>query len=353
MSLLKAHLPETVTWSNSEGKEYPEFFSSIKKEQEQLSQQAALVDFSHRDLVAISGPERINFLQGLITNQIKEVRPDQSIYAAMLTPQGRFLWDFTIGEIEESLFLDVEPQQGAPLVQSLSFYLMRTKATIQDASSQYGTLAVVGPQADQEVAAFFPDLAITDAPLGATFTIGEGERLWRDPRHGGFGWKIRVKAENYWPTWEKLAKKIPPAGEAAWESFRIEQGLPKGGKEMIPNKSLPLEAGFLEMNGVSFQKGCYVGQETTTRTYHRGTLKKRLFRVTLEGDGSLAEEMPVLTPSEKEAGTITSAICQNGKCQGLALLRVSDVSEGKQLTVSGHPVTVHKPDWAGWETETP
>jgi folate-binding protein YgfZ len=148
--------------------------------------------------------------------------------------------------------------------------------------------------------------------------------------------------------WDKLAKKIQPAGELAWESYRILKGLPRGGKELIPGTTLPLEAGLLDLNGVSFQKGCFVGQETTARTHHRGTLKKRLFRVILEDNGSMAVGTTILTPSKKEAGTLTSAICHDGSCQGLAILRLSDVVEGKQLTVAGQKVTAHKPDWASW-----
>jgi tRNA-modifying protein YgfZ len=349
MSLLKPHMPDTENWIFAAGDKALQQFTTVANELEQLTNQAALIDFSHRGLLEISGPERATFLQGLTTNQIMDVQADQSIYSAMLTPQGRFLWDFTIGQAGESLILETEPQQGAKLVKALAFYLMRTKATIKDVSADYGVLAIAGPQATAKVQELFPDCAISDASLGATFLAGGDQRLWRDPRHENFGWRLQVRAENYRSVWEKIAKIIPPAGEIAWENYRIQHGLPRGGKELIPNESIPLESGLLEMNGVSFQKGCFVGQETTARTHHRGTLKKRLFQVTLGGDGSLEAGTEVLTPSEKVAGTITSAICQTGSCHGLAILRLSDVSEGKQLTVSGYKVTARKPDWAGWE----
>ena len=349
MSLLKSHLTTPTTWTLDAGEETPEQFTTIANELDILTNQAGLLDLSHRGVVAIAGEERSKFLQGLTTNEIKDVRPDQCSYSSMLTPQGRFLWDFTILEVAATLILDIEPQNGAALVKSLSFYLMRTKATIEDVSGDYGIMAIVGPKAAEVVAELFPDCKTAAAPLGAVFDVDGDIKLWQDPRQPEFGWKLLVKANEYLAVWEKLAKKVNPVGFQAWENYRVQHALPRGGKELIPNNTLPLEAGLLDMNGVSFKKGCFVGQETTARTHHRGTLKKRLFQVILEGDGLVDIETPVLTPSEKEAGTITSAVCQNGKCQGLALLRLADVVTGKQLTVAGRKVTVHKPSWASWE----
>ncbi|MBF0358638.1 MAG: folate-binding protein YgfZ [Magnetococcales bacterium] len=349
MSLLKSHLSQSITWILDDGKEVPAQFSDVGKELKQLTNQAALLDFSHLDQVEISGPERVNFLQGLTTNQIKDVTTSRSIYANMLTPQGRFAWDFTVSDTGETLILTTEPQQGANLVKSLNFYLMRTKAVIKDVSKDFGNIAIVGPEAADMVDKLFPGSATAGTSLGATFKIDEEQLLWRDPRHEDFGWRLQVKSEKYLEIWEKLANIIPPVGQIAWENYRINKGLPRGGKELIPNKTLPLEAGVLEMNGVSFQKGCFVGQETTARTHHRGTLKKRLFQVTLEGDGPVSAETPILTHSEKEAGIITSAICQDGDCHGLALLRLSDVDDNSQLTVDGRKVSVQKPSWASWD----
>jgi tRNA-modifying protein YgfZ len=349
MSLLKSHLDPTTTWILDGGEEVPAQFSDIDQELHNLNNSAALIDFSHQSLVEISGPERVSFLQGLTTNQIKDIKADSSFYSTMLTPQGRFLWDYTICETGDTLILTAEPGQGSPLVKALTFYLMRTKAVIKDVSSNYGILAIVGPNATQTINELFPDCDIKDAPLGATFTTDENIRLWRDPRNEDFGWRLLVNSENYLQLWKKISDKISPAGHEAWERYRIQKGLPRGGKELIPNKTLPLEAGLFDLNGVSFQKGCFVGQETTARTHHRGTLKKRVFQVTLETDSTVADGTLVLTSSQKEAGIVTSSALHNGYCHALALLRLSDVVEGKELSILGHKVSVHKPIWASWE----
>ncbi|MBF0449027.1 MAG: folate-binding protein YgfZ [Magnetococcales bacterium] len=351
MSLLKSHLPEVESWFLDAGEESPARFSTHDKELDNLTNHAALVDFSHRSMVEISGPQRHEFIQGLITNQAKEIRPNKTIYAAMLTPQGRFQWDFCIGSDSERLFLDGEPQQGEKLAQNLAFYLMRTKASIADVSEEYGVLAIVGPEGESQLQNLFPHITLADADLGATFQIEGGLVLWRDPRHADFGWRLRVNAADYPDIWKKLAKKIPPAGGLAWDHYRILKSLPRGGNELIPGKTLPLEAGLLELHGVNFQKGCYVGQETTARTHHRGTLKKRLFQVNLVGQGPFALQSPVLTDSGKEAGTLTSVTNQEGSNLALAVLRLSDVAARKKLTVSGTPVTVQKPHWAEWTLE--
>ncbi len=351
MSLLKNHLPETTTWNSADGVDVAAHFFTPEQELEILRSDAAVLDFSHRGLVAVSGEEREQFIQGLTTNQIKDLKADQCIYSAILSPQGRFLWDFTIVQNGETMLLDIEPGQGGALVQKFMFYLMRTKATIKEVSAAYGLMALVGPKAAEYLGTIFPDLDLTDAALGKTFALSGEKLLWRDPRNEHFGWRLLVTADEYADTWEKITKKFTPAGESAWEMFRIMQGLPKGGVDIIPNKSLPLEAGFHDLNGVSFSKGCFVGQETTARTHHRGTLKKRLFQVILEGDGPVTAETPVLTPSDKEAGHITSAISHDGNCHGLATLRLSDVAAGKQLTAAGRKLTAHKPHWAGWDID--
>ena len=351
MSLLKTHLDQTTTWSLDGGEEVPARFLDIDKELSKLTNNAALIDFSHQSVVEISGAERVSFLQGLTTNQIKDIKAENSVYSTMLTPQGRFLWDYTICETGDTLILTTEPGQGSQLVKSLNFYLMRTKAVIKDVSRNYGVLAIAGPDATKVVSELFSDCDIKDAPLGATFTLSDNLSLWRDPRHEDFGWRLLVSSDNYLQLWKKISDKISPAGHEAWERYRIQKGLPRGGKELIPNKTLPLEAGLFDLNGVSFQKGCFVGQETTARTHHRGTLKKRVFQVTLEADSTIADGTPILTSSQKEAGIVTSSVTNNGYCHALALLRLSDAVEGKELSILGRKVSVHKPIWASWELD--
>ena len=348
MHPLTACLNEPIHWTTDRGAETPGHYGDPARELERLRDQAALVDLSHRGCVEISGEQRIEFLSGLITNQIRHVSPSRTIYAALLSPQGRFLWDFAILAQDDRLLLSVEPGQAPRLVQRLSMYLLRTKARIRDLGGERFELAIAGPEAQQRLSACFPDLELTEAPLGATSALADGVRLWRDPRHPACGWRLAGPVAGLAGHWRRLSETIPPAGFDAWEAHRIAQSLPRGGNELAPDETIPLEAGFLEMNGVDFTKGCYVGQETTARTHHRGTLKKRLFQLRFADAARVAAPgTPVLAGEDREAGRVGSASSLNGL--GLAVLRLADVAAGKPLTAGGIAVTAQKPGWATWD----
>lgn len=350
MSLLEPLLKQGVPWTKDRGKETPAHFGDPGAEIRSLLEQSALVDFSHRGNVAISGSERINFLGGLVTNQVKELLPERSIYTTMLTPQGRFLWDFTLIDHGSVVSLDTEPDSPTELVRLLDFYRLRSKVDIRDQSHEFGMLGVAGPAAVSALHNVFPELDLLAATPGRTWQLGDKTRLWRDPRHPDFGFRLQVPANDFINFWQRLQAAIPPAGFSAWEGYRILRGLPRGGSEWISGSTLPLEAGALEMNAISFQKGCYVGQETTARTHHRGTLKKRLFCVTIDTDEAAPSQTPVvLSSSGKEVGVVTSAVVHDGKSQGLALLRLEDVASGSPMTILGGRVSAVRPQWATWE----
>lgn len=349
MSLLEPLFTNAVTWAQDRGKNTPLHFGDPVAELDLLQEHTVLLDFSHRESITISGDDRVDFLGGLVTNQIKNLTPTQSIYTAMLSPQGRFLWDFTLIDHGSEFFLDTEPDTVPDLKKSLEFYRLRSKVQIQDQSTQFATLGLAGSTACTNVARLFPSIHDATAPLGTTWTLENNIRLWRDPRHPDFGFRLQVPVSGFVELWQRLHTAIPAAGHWAWEAYRILHALPRGGAEWISGETLPLEAGALEMNAVSFQKGCYVGQETTARTHHRGTLKKRLFHVTIESQEIVPPQTHILLPSGKDVGTITSSTLVDKKVQGLALLRVSDVTSNGSMTALGFAVSVKRPQWATWE----
>lgn len=349
MSLLEPRLTTTIPWILDRGKNTPLHFGDPVAELALLQEHTALLDFSHRGSIALSGHERVDFLGGLVTNQVKNLTPTQSIYTTMLSPQGRFLWDFTLIDHGIEFFLDTEPDSVPDLKKSLEFYRMRSKVQIQDQSDHFAILGLVGPTAAASIARAFPDIAVSTAPLGTTWTLEGDIRLWRDPRHPDFGYRLQVPTSGFFDLWQRLRTTIPPAGHWAWEAYRILHALPRGGAEWTPGETLPLEAGALEMNAVSFQKGCYVGQETTARTHHRGTLKKRLFHVTMESHEGIPPGTQILLPSGKEVGIVTSSSLVDGKVRGLAVLRVGDITSDASLTALGVAVSVQRPRWATWE----
>ncbi|MBF0623725.1 MAG: folate-binding protein YgfZ [Magnetococcales bacterium] len=350
MSLHIDHRNPGIHWIDDRGQRTPGHYGDPAAERAALASGCALIDLSHGGVVALAGAERMSFLSGLITNQIKEVSPERSLYAALLSPQGRFLWDFTLVALGEELLLVTEPARVAALVERLHMYKLRAKITITDASQRFGLLAVAGPAAGAAMAAAFPGQITAEAAPGATRAPAGEVRLWRDPRHPAFGWRLLAPAAELDAYWSRLGERIPPAGFLAWEDHRIGHALPRGGADLIPEQTLPLEAGFLELNGVSFTKGCYVGQETTARTHHRGTLKQRLHQVSFPPGAALSCGLTVTTRGGgKEVGTLTSLSPQADRGLGLAILRRSDVTGGAALEANGVALAAHKPDWATWE----
>jgi folate-binding protein YgfZ len=229
-----------------------------------------------RGVIAVSGPDRVGFLQGLVSNDVTQAAPGRAVWAAMLTPQGKYLDDFFIFADGGRLLLDCEADRVEAIVPRLTRFRLRAKVEI-------------APVPLQVIAASDPLEGIA-AP---------------DPRHQSAGWRA-------------LVPELPPgAGDAAvWDETRLSLGLPDGGRDLEREKTVLLEAGFDELHGVSWTKGCYLGQELTARTKYRGLVKRRLVPVAVEGE--LPAPGTLIFRDEAEAGVMRSG--RGGR--GLALLRL-------------------------------
>jgi folate-binding protein YgfZ len=235
----------------------------------------ALARLPDRGVIEVSGADRVGFLQG---------RPGHAVWAALLTPQGKWLADFFMFADGARVLLDCERAQIPMLLGRLGRYRLRADATLADLSD---TLAVYAAWN-----------GVPEAPPSAFVAP--------DPRLPEAGTRI------LWPT------TVADAGadtEAAWDRHRLALGLPDGSRDLESEKTVLLEAGFDELNGVSWTKGCYMGQELTARTKYRGLVKRRLVPVGIDGPAPAAGT-PVMA-GDSEAGTMRSS-CGD---LGLALLR--------------------------------
>ena len=257
-----------------------------------------------RAVLEISGEDRVAFLQGLISNDVTKARADQALWAALLTPQGKWLADFFVIATDDLLLLDVEAAQLAMLAQRLSRFRLRAKVALRDASADWQVYAAWGEGGPPE-------------GLGA-----------RDPRLPEAGWRV-------------LAPATLPTNATSedYAAHRLALGLPDGSKDMEAEKSVLLEGGFDELNGISWTKGCYMGQELTARTRYRGLLKRRLVPVAIDGPAP-ARGTPILTPEGTEAGEMRSS----QGTQGLALLRLEWLDKGA-LAAGGARLTPQPPPW--------
>jgi len=288
------------------------------------------VSLSDRGVLGVSGPEARPFLQGLITNDVNRVNPARAIYAALLTPQGKYLFDFLIADDGTGgLLLDTDRARLPELAKRLAFYKLRSKVEIADRSDRLKVTALIGD----------------GAPARAKLSPGAGNARRRDdamifvdPRLTKLGVRMIHPVD----------APAPFAGDSAgtlddYEALRLELGVPEGGRDVLVDKSFILESNFEELNAVDFTKGCYIGQELTARTKHRGTIRKRLFRVDVAGD--LPPAGTPIMAGDAEIGELRSG---RGH-MAIALIRTDRLEEaadkGDALVAGGTPVTATKPDW--------
>ncbi|MDR0807853.1 MAG: folate-binding protein [Gemmobacter sp.] len=212
-----------------------------------------------RRLVTLTGADRLDFLQGLVTNDVLRLTARGIVYAALLTPQGKYLADFFVVNTGAELLLDLPESLADATLRRLAMY--RLRADVQLTPS-----------------ALMVSLGLGAAPEGAL----------PDPRHLALGWR------RYGPVCE-----TDPGDR---DALRVEYLIPETLIELLPDETFILEAGFERLNGVDFGKGCYVGQEVTARMKHKTELRKGLVRLRISGEAPVGTA--ILTADGREAGTL-------------------------------------------------
>ena len=290
------------------------------------------VPLGGRGVVTVGGPDRKPFLQGLISNDIDRATPDNAIWAALLTPQGKYLHDFFVAEIAGVFHLDCEKDRMMDLGQRLSRHKLRARVDLGIGEDLQIT-ALTGAGAMEALG--LPHRAGAAAPLA-------GGIVFVDPRHEAAGARAILPREDSRAALEGLG--FAAGDRTDYDRVRIPLGLPDGSRDLVVEKSILLESNFDELHGVDWQKGCYMGQELTARTKYRGLVKKRLMPVTI--DGPAPPPGAIVTLEDREAGEMRSV----ADGLGLALLRLEIVEqaerEGGILRAGNTVVTPRKPDWA-------
>jgi tRNA-modifying protein YgfZ len=294
---------------------------------------AGYIVLADRGVLAFRGADVRPFLQGLISNDIERTRPDQASYAALLTPQGKFLFDFFIVQHGAELLLETELARIGDLQRRLMMYRLRSKVEIEDRSASFAVAALIG-----EGVAEMLDLP---ARPGACRPLEQG-LAFVDPRLVRMGVRVLLPAQDAASALAQL--RLDEAARAAYERLRLSLGVPDGSRDLVVEKATLLESGFEELNGVDFAKGCFVGQELTARMKYRGLVRKRLLPVTF--DGAAPAPGAIIRLGEREAGEMRSSIDGHG----LALLRLEQVAKAKEsgvpLIADGTEIVPAPPDWA-------
>jgi folate-binding protein YgfZ len=278
---------------------------------------------SERGILRVAGEDGRKFLDGLLTCDMDKVSPAKPRLGALLTPQGKILFDFIVFEAPEDagggFYLDTGKAYVSELMKRLGFYKLRAKVVLEDLSER---LAVV--------------VGWGEAPVPHD-DIG---LVALDPRLPALGWRAIVAMED--------AAEFASAEPAVYHAHRIALGVPDGGRDFLFNDAFPHEALMDQLHGVDFDKGCYVGQEVVSRMQHRGTARTRIVSLAYL-EGFTAEPGVDVTAGEKIAGkTGTGA-----QGRGLAMVRLDRVADalaaGETIRAGGLPVEVLKPEWARFE----
>lgn len=281
-----------------------------------------------RGLIRIEGADARAFLQGIVSNDVNKVSPARAVYAALLTPQGKYLHDFFIAELDGALVLDCEAARREDLLRRLSRFKLRSKVALTP-----------GPES-HAVALIYGGGALSVLGLGAERGVAKpfaGGTVYADPR------LIEIGARGILPIEAGRAALsaagIAPGTAGEYEKSRIELGLPDGSRDLEIEKSILLESGFDELAGVDWDKGCYMGQELTARTHYRALIKKRLVPVRIEGPQP-APGTPVLA-GDTEVGVMRSG----SEGAGLALLKLEALSGAQALSAGQARIEPRKPFW--------
>jgi folate-binding protein YgfZ len=251
-----------------------------------------------RAVISVSGPEAKSFLQGLITNDVHKLAPDASLYAALLTPQGKILFDFLLHESDGTIYLDCHAGAADALLKRLTLYRLRARIEL----AQRGNLAV----------------------------RWNSENGFDDPRSPALGRRTVGTAQE-------------PDASGHYLSRRLELGIPEGA-DFGSDKIHALDAGLEELHGVSFDKGCYIGQELTARMKHRGTARKRLLPI-----GSQTGDLPSSGGEIRAGNTSLGEISSTYGSKGFALIRLDRWQEAGEPPgmAAGTSVQIGRRAWLG------
>lgn len=272
-----------------------------------------IATLDHRAVIAVAGDDRVSFLQGLVSQDVEKVEAGRALWSALLTPQGKWLAEFFILTDGERLLLDVEAEQREDLIRRLSRFRLRAKVTVA-----------------------MDDYVVQTAWDGPAPVVSDG-LVAADARLPEAGFRLYTRAG-----------LTPNATLADWDAHRIALGLPDGVRDLEREKTVLLEAGFDELGGISWTKGCYMGQELTARTRYRGLLKRRLVPVEIDGPAPAAGTI-ILTDEGRDVGTMRSS----EGARGLAVLRLDVLGGACTLTAGAARLTPHVPGWMKLPEPTP
>ena len=290
-----------------------------------------VITLEDRGFIQINGPEAKDFLQNIVTNNIDKVTNNSTIFSSILTPQGKYLFEFFVLKLKDGYLVECEKQSTEEIIKLLSFYKLRTKIDFIDLSEKY-VAAVISLEK-------FKEISGSSLSKGDTASYHD-DPVYIDPRNDKLGAKIISKLENIHLTIKKLNLQITDKKKYYSKSFEL--GIPQIDLNKLKDKIFGIENNLDELNGIDFKKGCYVGQENTSRIKLRNKLRRRILPVQkIRGEIS---ENDVIKYKGSDVGKIMI-----DKPYSFALIKVvePDLKEftNTELNCGHSKVKILKPDW--------
>ena len=282
-----------------------------------------------RGILYVNGEDAKNFLQNIISNDINKVTENNSCFASLLTPQGKFLYDFIIIKHKSGYFIDCEKAQIESLFKQLTIYKIRSKIEIMNLSNEF----VIAAFSNEKFLTFNGSKDIS----GYTIKYRE-DPILLDPRNNNLGARLIINLEKLYLSLKKLDLKNADIKEYYKKSHNL--GIAQKDLNKLQNKLFGIECNFEELNGIDFKKGCYVGQENTARIKLKGKLSKRLMPIKLI-KGQLTEGAPIYNDSDQ----IGKVMINNEYPFALIKFLDKNFSETVELKSDNALLKVKKPDW--------
>ena len=292
-----------------------------------------------RGFVKINGDEAKSFLQNIVTNDIEKITDSLTLFSSIFTPQGKYLYEFFILKFEDGYLLECEKKLTSEIIKIFDFYKLRAKVNLIDVSKKYTNIIISLEK--------FKEITKTEHVKGSTLSCEKGstlscenERIYVDSRHKNLGAKIITKIENAENIIKKLDLKKIDKKNYYEKSFAL--GIPQLNLTKLKDKIFGIENNLDELNGIDFKKGCYIGQENTSRIKLRNKLRRRILPVQ-KITGEISEN-DIIKYKDSEIGKIMI-----DKPYSFALIKVvePDLKEftNIELMCGKSKVKILKPDW--------
>ena len=290
-----------------------------------------VITLEDRGFIQVNGPEAKDFLQNIITNDLEKVTSKSTVFSSILTPQGKYLFEFFVLKLKDGYLLECEKKSTAEIIKLLTFYKLRSKIDFIDLTDKY-VAAVISLEK-------FKEINSSSLSKGVTASYRD-DPVYIDPRNDKLGAKIISKLENIHLTIKKLDLKITDKKKYYSKSFEL--GIPQIDLNKLKDKIFGIENNLDELNGIDFKKGCYVGQENTSRIKLRNKLRRRILPVQ-KISGNVSEN-DVIKYKDHDVGKIMI-----DKPYSFALIKVVEPNLTEfiniELMCGNSKVKILKPEW--------